>query len=90
MYSNAYNIYMRHIRHNGGFFKFIVLIVVIIVILSILKIDFRGALEESNFNGNIVYVWNMFIVTPAIYFWNNVVVALFNFVSSFFPNSPLS
>ncbi len=69
---------------DRGFLKMIILVVIAILILSYFGFNIKDIAEsetsKSNFSyvwGFLSYVWNTFLVTPASFVWNVIVVGIF-------------
>lgn len=82
---------------EGGFIKLIVIIVIVIIILTVLKINLKDIIDSPTTASNletikelalktweaIVYIWQNYIQEPALYIWNEWLVAkIFPFITN--------
>ncbi|MEK7644832.1 MAG: hypothetical protein AAB391_00710 [Patescibacteria group bacterium] len=69
---------------NRGFLKMIILVIIAILILSYFGFNLKDIAESDTSKSNfsyiwnfLSYVWNTFLVTPASFVWNVIVVGIF-------------
>ncbi|MBI2108598.1 MAG: hypothetical protein HYT93_00250 [Parcubacteria group bacterium] len=82
---------MLYIRNQKGFLRLILLIIIVIIVLSYFNIDIRGIIEAPQTQSNLQYVWGFtvtvwqeYLRSPVLYFWNNIFINLLweSFVSN--------
>ena len=68
---------------NRGLVKWIFIIIIAIIILSYFGFDLRSIVEaegtQNNLNyvwGGVVTVWDDYLSTPILYFWQNIFLNL--------------
>ncbi len=70
-------------KTQGGFIKLIILLVIVLIVLGYLGFNVENILNSPTVSGNLHYVWNLgvtfwnrFLVLPATWIWNKIVVGL--------------
>jgi len=71
-------------QRNQGFIKIVLIIVIALIVLGFFGFNVKDIVEaplvQNNLNyawGLVVWVWDNYLATPAIYFWQNIFVDLF-------------
>ena len=69
--------------NQDGFIKYVIIIIVAILILSYFGFNIRSIAESDTSKGNFSYVWgwvshvwNTFLLTPAHYIWDKIVIGI--------------
>ena len=70
------------IQHKG-FIKIVLLLVIVFLILGYFGFNLKTIVDSPTVHSNLEYaidavlhLWNIFIVGPATYIWNKVIVAM--------------
>src|SRR3989344_9670792 len=74
---------MTQINQKGGFIKLIILLVIVLVVLGYFGFNVESIVNSPTVNGNLHYVWNLavsfwnnFLVTPATWVWDKIIVGV--------------
>lgn len=66
---------------SSGFLKLILIFIIGIAVLAYFKVDVKGFIESPrvsyaiSYTGDVlVYIWDNFLKTPTLYFWNDILV----------------
>ena len=70
-------------KSNKGILRFIILVIIGIVILSYFGFNLQNIFESDTSKSNfgyvwhfVSYVWNTFLVTPATFIWDKIIVGI--------------
>jgi len=78
-------------KNNAGLVRLILIILILILVLSYFNVDIRSIVEAPQTQDNLGYVfgwvilvWDEYLSTPVLYFWNNIFIDLLweSFVSN--------